>query len=74
VADFTEIRIYGIFWLFIAFDIFAQWNNSGVFFVTRLKNNATYEVVKDCPQPQHSDVLTDQLIRFIGYQSGLNFP
>ena len=29
------------------FDLFAQWNNSGVFFVTRLKSNATYEVVKD---------------------------
>jgi hypothetical protein len=34
------------------FDLFAQWNNSDVFFVTRLKSNAIYEVVKDCPLPQ----------------------
>jgi len=47
---------------------------SGVFFVTRLKSNATYEVVKDCPLPQHSHVLTDQLIRFTGYQSSQKFP
>ena len=56
------------------FDLFAQWNNSGVFFVTRLKSNATYEVVKDCPLPQHSNVLTDQLIRFTGYQSRQKYP
>jgi hypothetical protein len=56
------------------FDLFAQWNNSGVFFVTRLKSNATYEVVKDNPLPQHSNVLTDQLIHFTGYQSRQKFP
>ena len=56
------------------FDLFAQWNNSGVFFVTRLKSNATYEVVRDCPLPQHSNVLTDQLICFTGYQSRQKFP
>ena len=56
------------------FDLFAQWNNSGIFFVTRLKSNATYEVVKDCPLPQHSNILTDQLIRFTGYQSRQKFP
>jgi len=56
------------------FDLFAQWNNSGVFFVTRLKSNANYEVIKDCPLPQHSNVLTDQLIRFTGYQSRQKFP
>ena len=56
------------------FDLFAQWNNSGVFFVTRLKSNATYEVVKDCPLPQHSNVLSDQLIQFTGHQSRQKFP
>ena len=42
------------------FDLFAQWNHSGVFFVTRLKDNAAYEVIEDYPVPQHSNVLTDQ--------------
>jgi hypothetical protein len=56
------------------FDLFAQWNNSGIFFVTRLKSNNTYEVVKDCPLPQHSNILTDQLVRFTSYQSRQKFP
>ena len=56
------------------FDLFAQWNNSGIFFVTRLKSNAFYEVVKDCPLPQHSNILSDQLIQFTGYQSRQKFP
>jgi Transposase DDE domain len=55
-------------------DLFAQWNNSGVFFVTRLKSNAIYEVVKDCPLPQHSNVLFDQFIQFTGYRSRQKFP
>ena len=56
------------------FDLFAQWNNSGVFFVTRLKSNAIYKVVKDCPLPQHSNILSDQLIQFTGYQIRQKFP
>lgn len=56
------------------FDLFAQWNNSGVFFVTRLKGNAAYEVVENRPLPPRSHVLTDQLIRFTGYQSRQKFP
>ena len=56
------------------FDLFAQWDNSGVFFVARLKSNATYEIVKECPLLQHSNILTDQLIHFADYQSRWKFP
>ena len=45
------------------FDLFWQWNESGVFFVTRLKSNAAYEVVKDHTVPGHGNVLLDQIIR-----------
>jgi len=56
------------------FDLFAQWNSAGVFFVTRLKSNATYEVVDNRPLPQRSNVLADQLIRFTGPTTRLKYP
>jgi hypothetical protein len=56
------------------FELFARWNNSGVFFVTRLKGNAAYEVVENRPLPQRSNVLTDQLIRFTGPKTSLKYP
>jgi len=56
------------------FDLFAQWNRSGVFFVTRLKDNAAYEVVVDYSVPQKSKVLKDQTIRLTGPQTSLKYP
>ena len=56
------------------FELFARWKNSGVFFVTRLKGDAAYEVVKGCPLPQHSNVLYYQLIRFTGPKTNLKYP
>jgi len=56
------------------FDLFAQWNHSGVFFVTRLKDNAAYKVVVDYSVPLHSNVLKDQLIRLTGPQTSLKYP
>jgi hypothetical protein len=56
------------------FELFARWNNSGVFFVTRLKGNAAYEVVENRPLPQRSNVLADQLIRFTGPKTSLKYP
>jgi hypothetical protein len=56
------------------FDLFAQWNRSGVFFVTRLKDNATYEVIQDYCVPSHSNVLKDQDIRFTGPKTSLKYP
>jgi hypothetical protein len=56
------------------FDLFYQWNESGVYFVTRLKGNAAYEVVEDRPVPSHSNVLLDQIIRFTGPKTSLKYP
>jgi len=42
---------------------FAQWTTEGVFFVTRMKENALYRVVKTLPVPQQRNILSDQLIR-----------
>jgi IS4 transposase len=56
------------------FNLFSQWNNSGVFFVTRLKGNATYEVVENQPLLQRGNVLADQIIRFTGAKTRLKYP
>ena len=56
------------------FELFFQWTNSGVFFVTRLKDNAAYEVVYNRPLPQRGNVLADQVIRFTGSRTRLKYP
>jgi len=56
------------------FDLFARWNNAGVFFVTRLKRNAVYDVVENHPLPQRSNVLSDQIIRFTRPNTCLKYP
>ena len=48
------------------FELFWQWNNAGVLFVTRLKSNAAYEVVHNRSLPQRGNILADQVIRFTG--------
>ena len=56
------------------FGLFARWNKAGVFFVTRLKGNAAYEVVENRSLPHRSNVLVDQIIRLTGPQTRLKYP
>jgi hypothetical protein len=56
------------------FELFYNWTKTGVFFVTRLKSDAAYEVVKNCRIPKNSNVLSDQLIRFTGPKTSLRYP
>lgn len=46
--------------------LFAEWTESGVFFVTRLKGNAQVDVVEEREPPQHRRILKDQTIRLTG--------
>ena len=46
--------------------LFALWTKNGVYFVTRLKNNADYCVIKEFKMPQNRKIISDQLIRFSG--------
>ncbi len=46
--------------------LFAEWTKTGVFFVTRLKANAQFEVVEEREPPQHRRLLKDQTIRLTG--------
>ena len=46
--------------------LFAKWIEEGVFFVTRMKDNALYTVIEKRPVPQNRSVLKDQIILLSG--------
>lgn len=46
--------------------LFASWTESGIYFVTRMKDNAVYNVVEERSVPRHKNILSDQLIIFTG--------
>ena len=46
--------------------LFARWTEQAVFFVTRMKDNAQYEVVQQREAPHHRGILADQTIRLSG--------
>ena len=48
------------------YGLFGRWTTQGVFFVTRLKHNAQYEVVETHAPPQNRGILCDQTIRLTG--------
>ena len=46
--------------------LFAKWTDAGVHFVTRMKDNALYEVVEEHETPKNRNILRDQTIRLTG--------
>ena len=44
--------------------LFGKWTFQGVYFVTRMKENALYEVVGEKDVPQNRNILKDELIEF----------
>ena len=54
--------------------LFGRWTMAGVYFVTRLKDNAAYEVVEECQIPAHRGILSDQFIRLTGVQAQTDCP
>ena len=46
--------------------LFARWTEQEVFFVTRMKDNAQFEVVQEHEPPQNRGILADQTIRLTG--------
>lgn len=54
--------------------LFGKWTAEEIYFVTRLKDNAAYEVTAECTVPQNRKVRSDQLIRFTGDKAQSNCP
>jgi hypothetical protein len=53
---------------------FGRLTSDGVFFVTRLKDNAVYEVVESRPLPARSQVVRDEVIRLTGVAAPRDCP
>jgi len=56
------------------YKLFAYWTENGVFFVTRMKDNADYTVVEERTIPTTGNVLRDQLVRFNAVKAQKNCP
>jgi hypothetical protein len=54
--------------------LFASWTTEGIYFVTRLKSNADYQVIQEFDVPQNRNILSDQLIRFTGQTAQKQCP
>ena len=56
------------------YKLFADWTESGIYFVTRLKNNADFLVVKERTPPKNSLIKSDQYIEFAGTEANKKCP
>jgi hypothetical protein len=54
--------------------LFGNWTEQGIFFVTRMKDNAVFEVLEEKPIPQHRNILKDQVIRLTGLKAEERCP
>jgi hypothetical protein len=54
--------------------LFARWTEAGVFFVTRMKDNAQYKVVEERSVPQNRNIRTDQIIELTGVGAHAKCP
>lgn len=45
------------------YKLFGAWTDAGIYFVTRLKENADYAVEKELPVPKNRNILSDRHIR-----------
>jgi hypothetical protein len=56
------------------YGLFFKWTTEEIYFVTRLKENAAYEVVEELAIPQDRNLRSDQLIRLTGVQAQKDCP
>jgi Domain of unknown function (DUF4372)/Transposase DDE domain len=54
--------------------LFGKWTDEGIYFVTRLKDNAAYRVLADGPVPANRNIRSDQLIQFSGEKAQKDCP
>lgn len=54
--------------------LFGTWTDQKIYFVTRLKENAAYEVLEEGPLPANRGIRADQLIQFTGEKAQRDCP
>jgi len=58
----------------VDYKLFGDWTAEGVYFVTRLKDNADFRVVKKLPVPANRNILSDEIIEFTGFYAHRDCP
>ena len=53
---------------------FSRWTEDSIYFVTRMKENAVYEVVQDFPVPASGNIISDEAILLTGQQAKKKCP
>ena len=56
------------------YGLFGQWTERRIHFVTRLKDNAGYEVLEEAVVPANRNILSDELIQFTGDKARRDCP
>lgn len=56
------------------YSLFHEWSAQGVYFVTREKGNAAYEVMQERKPPENRNIRADQFIRFTGHYARKDCP
>ena len=54
--------------------LFGQWTEQTIYFVTRMKDHAAYEVLEQGPVPANRNIRSDQLIQFTGEKAHTDCP
>jgi hypothetical protein len=54
--------------------LYGRWTGRKIYFVTRLKDNARYEVLAEGPVPANRNIRADELIRFTGDKAQQDCP
>jgi hypothetical protein len=54
--------------------LFGRWTIAGIFFVTRLKDNAAFAIEAELATPENRNIRADQIIRLTGAQAQTDCP
>lgn len=59
---------------YVDYAMFSRWTEEGIYFVTRLKDNADYKAVEERVIPENRNILRDQVIELSGFYSQQKCP
>ncbi len=59
---------------YIDYELLGQWTSKGVYFVTRLKDNADIRVIKDNSVPKNRNIISDHIIELNAEKARKNCP
>lgn len=51
------------------YELFGRWTSQGVYFVTRMKDNAVYQVISENKVPRNRHILKDETIELTGVEA-----